>query len=550
VRWIALWIVTLVATQASAEPLEVDKCRAVDAGQSDDERRKRGAEYYRRGETLYLQGDYLGAVSEFVASYCVIPYYQLLKDIGQCFERSLDYERAIRYYERYVEAVPVDAKRTSQCAVDPQEDLENMRSRVRVLRDLRAHIAVQTNPPGAQIELALATEKRIVARAITGQPSAKDIAVPGAAYVMTVSLGGFERETLDIRVDIGKPYTYFFNLRRQKGTVVIQATPADARIFVDDKLVGIGRFEGALEAKKYAIATERNGFEPQRREVELRAGELRRVSFELDPKAQFGRRQLIAYATGGGAFATGALLNAFNQTIITSLGGLVGAAGGLAGTMLFLDEVPLGTSNLAITSSLGGAVLGYASASAFTGNQRVVAPVAGASAILGAGLGYYFGDETKVRTGDAALLNSSLLWGTAAGGFFALAFGSPRDISAGLVLSGLAMGGISGGIMMRYFNLSRTRSLLIDIGGLAGILGGLAIAGIAYPPPQDGTGFSDEQKEHFANFALGGMAVGLIGAGLLTRNLDAPKLKLQPTIGSATGVDGSRATTFGFVGSF
>jgi hypothetical protein len=51
--------------------LEVDRCPHTDA--NDTELRRQGQEHYQRGLTLYLQGDYKGAVGEFSASYCKVP---------------------------------------------------------------------------------------------------------------------------------------------------------------------------------------------------------------------------------------------------------------------------------------------------------------------------------------------------------------------------------------------------------------------------------------------------------------------------------------------
>ena len=80
---------------------------AGDQGIAPDEVTRRGAEHYDRGETLYQQGDYEGAVRELVYSYCLVPaFYTILEDIGQIYERNLDYEKAIGYLERYVRAVP------------------------------------------------------------------------------------------------------------------------------------------------------------------------------------------------------------------------------------------------------------------------------------------------------------------------------------------------------------------------------------------------------------------------------------------------------------
>lgn len=558
---IALAIVTSVASVHAQAPtsregvigkgsrLEIDDCPHRDPALNDDQLRQRGAEHYQRGETLYLQGDYKGAVSELVASYCKIPYYSILKDVGQAYERNLDYELAIAYLERYILEIPDDAKRASQCAADPQEDKENVSRRVAVLRELKAHIRVETHPNNAQITIE--NDRTVAARARSGEK--KNIEVLGDTYQMRIELPGYETVTRTISPQIGKPYTYFFELTPLTGTLTVQVTPADARIFLDDRLVGIGRYDNAkLDAKKYVVTSERQGRITEKRTVEVLPDQVKRVQVELTPTPQGGRRQLIVFSTVAGGAATGALLFAFNETSISGLGSIGGGAAALAGSYLYLpDNVPLGTSNMTITSTLVGSVAGTAGALLFTGDQRIVQPIGGAAAILGAGAGYYLGDRTKIRPGDAALINSSVMWGTAAGGLFALSFAPPRDVSAGLVLSGLGMGAISGVIMTRYFDISRTHALLIDIGGLVGILGGLAIESIAYPTTQArGAAVDEEQREHLANFALGGMAVGLIGAGILTRNLDAPKLLVQPAIGNALTTDGTSTAIYGFRGAW
>ncbi|MBS1119847.1 MAG: hypothetical protein H6Q90_2075 [Deltaproteobacteria bacterium] len=567
VRWAtiaALAVVTSVVTSAApaqAQPqsrdtgfigkgppkLEIDDCPVRDPSLTEDQLRKRGAEHYTRGETLYLQGDYLGAVEELVASYCKIPYYSILKDIGQAYERKLEYELAIAYLERYIADIPIDAKRASQCAADPQEDKENVGRRVHVLRDLKAHILVQTQPSSARITIE--NQARIAARGQSGE----EMLVVGDIYQMKVEAPGFETEIRTIDAQIGKPYTYFFELTPLKGQVSVQVTPSDARIFLDKRLVGIGRFDARLDAKMYEVMTERQGRITERRNVEVLPNQIRRVQVELTPTPQFGRRQLVLFASLGGATVSGSLLYAFSNTGISAFGSLGGGVAGLAGSYFYLPEsVTLGTSNLTITSSLGGAVVGAAGSLVFTSDQRIVQPVAGAAVLIGAGAGYYLGNRTKIRPGDAALINTSMMWGTASGGLFAVSFAPPRSVAAGLVLSGMGMGAISGVIMTRYFDISRTHAVLIDVGGIVGMLGGLAIESLAYPTAQaqPGDQVDEQTREHLANFALGGMAVGLIGGGILSRNFDSPNVSLQPTIGTVTAADGSRTSTYGFSGSF
>jgi tetratricopeptide (TPR) repeat protein len=125
--------------------LEVDDCPPTPQV-TPEQLDKIGGEYFARGEVLYVQGDYAGAVKELVAAYCIKPFYTILKDIGQAYERELEYERAIAYLERYVMEMPKDAKRTSACEADPQDDRKNVSARIRVIQTLRAKIRFNAEP--------------------------------------------------------------------------------------------------------------------------------------------------------------------------------------------------------------------------------------------------------------------------------------------------------------------------------------------------------------------------------------------------------------------
>jgi hypothetical protein len=523
--------------------LRIDDCPVKDPSLTDAQLRQRGGEHYTRGETLYIQGDYKGAVEELIASYCLIPYYSILKDIGQAYERDLDFELAVAYLERYVRDIPPDAKRTSQCAADPQEDRANVSRRVSVLRRLPAKVLVQTDPDGAQITI---SNGKTAGRRNSGE----ELTIVGDTYKMTIEKAGFETVTKTINVRIGKPYTYFEKLTPLTGKLSVQVSPADARIFLDDKLVGLGRYEADLPATTYTVMSEAPNRLTVSRRVEVLPNRVNRVQVELTPRPQFARRQLILYATIGGGVSSGLLTNAADDTSIAFYASLGGTVAALGGSYFYLpDDVPLGTSNLTITSSVAGGIAGSSAALLFTNSDQVAAPIGGAGIILGAAAGYYLGERTKIRPGDAALINSSLTWGTVAGGLFALSFDPPREISAGLVLSGLGMGAIGGVLMTSYFDISRTHALLIDVGGIVGILGGLAAESIVYPATQ-GTEDDSRTQEHIANFALAGMAVGLVGAGILTRNIDAPKIVIQPSINKVTSPSGAQTTTYGVMGAF
>ncbi|HMG57112.1 MAG TPA: hypothetical protein VK601_26615, partial [Kofleriaceae bacterium] len=116
-------------------------------------------------------------------------------------------------------------------------------------------------------------------------------------------------------------------------------------------------------------------------------------------------------------------------------------------------------------------------------------------------------------------------------------------------LSGLGMGTIGALLLQSNFSVSRTHAALIDVGGLIGIIGGLALESLVYPVQRSDAPVVDPRsQEHLANFALGGMAVGLLAAGILTRNLDNPKIPVSPSITQARGARGDAATVYGVTG--
>ncbi|HEX4422599.1 MAG TPA: hypothetical protein VH165_32010 [Kofleriaceae bacterium] len=531
-----------VPAPATGPLLEIDDCKQIDL--TKDEIFKQGSEHYERGETLYVQGDYEGAVRELVYSYCLVPsFYSLLKDIGQAYERNLDYEKAVGYLERYVREVPANARRTTDCATDPQQDKANVARRVEVLKKLRAKVYVESSPPGAQITIS--NPDGVAARAHSGDT----IEVLGGHYDMVTELDGYAPHHQVLEVRIGKPYTYFVPLVALKGRLAMQVSPPDARIFLGDRLVGIGHIDVELDRNTYAVTTEAQGRVTDKRDVEILANQVKHVQVELPAQRQTGRRQAIVYSTIVGAGATASLLYAFQSTGLTGAGSVAGGVAGLVGSILFLpDDLPLGTSNLTITSSLGGGVLGAGAGLLFTRRQDVLEPLIGASVVIAGTAGYLVGGRTHINTGDAALINSGVIWGSVAGGLFAASFDPGHVVGGGLVLSGLGMGTIGGLLLERNYSISRTHAALIDVGGLIGIIGGLAAESLVYPQSASAGSSATidaRSQEHLANFALGGMAIGLIGAGIVTRNLDDPKIPVAPSITTATARDGSATPVYG-----
>jgi hypothetical protein len=263
--------------------LEIDDCGARPSLPIERLRQLAG-EHYDRGDVLYVQGDYVGSVSELVSSYCLIPHYSVLKDIGQAYERQLEYSRAIAYLKRYVDAIPPDAKGAA-CGPSPQEDKRNVSARIEVLATLPARISVATQPGDA--EITLTGEDGVVARGVsTTTSSGGQVSARAGRYLMTVRKAGYVTHTQEITTEIGKPYAFVIPLRREVGHLSVQIIPGNARLFLDDRFVGVGRYEADLPGDTYTLLVESSERIPERRKIEVKPLQTERVVVRLAPKPQ------------------------------------------------------------------------------------------------------------------------------------------------------------------------------------------------------------------------------------------------------------------------
>jgi hypothetical protein len=520
--------------------LEIDDCPA-----APDVGRQRlqdiAAEHYDRGRVLYKQGDYPGAVNEFVSAYCLFPAtYTLLADIGQAYERSLDYARAVGYLERYVLAIPENARRASPCDPDPLEDKRNVSARIQVLQNLPASIQVATNPPGATVTLTGDAGVRAQERA-----NARTIEVVAGRYTMTVELAGHEPVTREIEPDIGKPYSYYFELAPRRGRLSIQVVPGDARLFLDNRLIGLGGFDDEMAGGSYELVVEAPGRLPERRKVDVVAGRDTRITVRLAEPPASGRTQLVIASALVGATAGAAGLGVgFEESGGAVLGGAIGlGVGGLGGWLGVPRDIPVGLSSLIVTGALAGAIQAGSSSELTTNDDNATVASALAGAVAGGTLAAVLGTRLQISAGDAALVNSGALWGTAAGALFVAVFEYDDSVEHALLMAGLDVGMVSGALLASRYEWSRGHAALIDLAGLGG-----AAIGVAVQSGLEAT--ADTGEERTAHYALAGMTIGLITGGFLTRNVDVPKLRVQPAAGSAKSAAGDAVPTFGVAGNF
>jgi hypothetical protein len=542
-------LVGLVVSGPAAARAQSDEC-GVPPDETADQVAQQASDHYERGSVLYFQGDYEGAVREYHATLCLLPSAtDVLYSIGQAYERLLDFEQAIAFYQRYV-----DAKKDATGA--DATERKSIESRITVLEGLPARVQITTDPAGADISF---TDDGGTRRAL-GKATEKAFELRAGTYTMRVELAGFVVKEETIQPRIGQSYSYFEKLEPQTGHLVINAEPPDSRIFVDDRLVGIGRYEADLPGDTYDVTVEASNRISERRRVKVVAERKTDLPVKLSPKPSSGRTQMLVGASFAGAVLGGVALVPFDAGPLAGLGAVGGLGLGFAGAYFGVPhDITIGESSYIITSGLVGAFeAGFIAgifidtrdapdiehASLATATKTVSEVTAGGLAV-----GALFGAATATRfeldAGDAALLNSGALWGGIGGGLFASIFQFQPRISEGLVLGGMNLGIVTSVLLGRRVTISRGHAALIDLAGFAGM--GIAVATASAIDQAYGNSGNGERTAHFA---LGGMAAGLAAGAYLTRHLDTPKTHVTPTLTGVQDAGGKETAILGFGGQF
>lgn len=498
-------------------------------------------EHYDRGVVLYKQGDYEGTITEMTASYCLLPRAVRMKDIGQAHERLTQYELAVAYFERFVVEAPLR---------DDDEIIErdNVSARLVVLKKLGSAIKVATEPPGAFVSIADEQGVRGTERA----NSDRSITLTAGEYTMTVELAGYEPIVQSLRVGIGKPYSFSFTLAPRRGRMRIQTVPGDARIVVDDRLIGLGSFDGEIDLGLHKIDVDASGWVAGHDTIEVIDGAVASKTIELSRPPENGRWLMVigTAALGGYVGAAGGLISNVDSPEVGAGLGLGVAAGVIGGYLLVPRDLRHGTASFVLTSALAGVANGTLVGTLLSDQSKVVSTISLGGTAVGAATAAILLSRFDVSEGQAALYNSGAAWGFASGILFAQIFGDRDDpditrTQLAITLAGTNVGLVTGALLAKRYDVSRRRVVYIDLAGGAGLIAGLALQNAA--SSAGGAGNTDESRSHFT---LAGMLLGLGVGTFLTRNIDAPRLpKVHPQITPVRDAAGGQGFTVGFAGA-
>lgn len=217
---------------------------------------------------------------------------------------------------------------------------------------------------------------------------------------------------------------------------------------------------------------------------------------------------------------------------------MLGGGAGLAASLyLSRDGITQGHTLAVNAGATWGAVHAGLLSLSLSTTTRTTSGMLLAGQLGGTAVGHYLWSALKPGAGDVSLMNSGAIWALVLN--LLVQSAAQVNLSSGAyfgaMIAAVDIGLIGGGLLASYMPMSRSRTLVIDAGGILGMLLGFATDMLV-----GGTRPSD--RSFFGLGAVGAVG-GLVGATLLTRNWDLDELppaqlSVLPTEGGATVMAG------------
>lgn len=244
---------------------------------------------FDNGQSLFQEGQYLEAAVQFQTAYEARPFAQFLFNIGACYEKAKDYNKALEHYNKYLETTPSDddikqtnkrinalKKAIDEAAADPDKAAEA----VQALEDIaiRGLVVIESEPQGASIYLDTRKSKPLSKTPWNGTLTGE--------HIILLERKGYKPVEKSIRPDPNKLLVLFWGLAEEDylGWIDVTSNIPGADIYIDDKSVGAKAqtpWSGNLDPGKHTVWVTKEGYDEYETTVEVIAGETHKVAATL-----------------------------------------------------------------------------------------------------------------------------------------------------------------------------------------------------------------------------------------------------------------------------
>jgi hypothetical protein len=481
------------------------------------------SKHYDAGDRFYDQGDWGHALREYQKAHEILPQIpRPLFNIGKMYEFQGMMPEALEWYQRYLR----------EADKEPEEYRKRAQTRVRALESTPARIRVGCELPDVQ-------QGEIAEVFITGDDGRtiqtkcdEEIAVRAGHYRIQIRAQHYDPgKVTDVTLRIGQPFNYFEPLRRKKGELRVFADPEEALVLVtnlNQRIYGDGT-PNELPDGVHNLHVEAPGRVAEDRQIEIRSGQPSLLNVPLRRQPRHGQLDLALFNAAYGGFVVPATVRAIcvgcgktpDSRTLEAGNGLILSTGGAAlgaFTSLFVtdEKMTTGTAYFIMAGPLYGSLEGLAIGMATESDiENKLWWTLGGSAV-GLTISALAAGPVDSTIGDSLLLHTGGFWGAATGFMLWGSIGAERESDLGaFLLAGLNVGIVSGLVFSGETEYTWSHVAMINLGTAASTA---IFLGLGAAIESD----SGDQTQRW-RFALGGMAVGFIASGLLTRNWDEPR---------------------------
>lgn len=228
----------------------------------------------QRGSAAFSAGRYEEAAEHFKEAFSIEPRGNLLYNIGLCYEKAGRVEEAVKFYQRFVSALPNSPKRPAV-----QRRVDELKTE---LEGQYQEVNVATSPPEAVI---FVDDK---AKGALGRSPVTFKLLPGS-YMIIAELPGHEPARQRIELTEGAPAMVDLVLipSDEVGTVTFLVSERNADVMVDGRRVGRSPISEPLRmrAGPHEVLVMKPGFLPYKKKIDVPAGGEQRLQVQLVDEA-------------------------------------------------------------------------------------------------------------------------------------------------------------------------------------------------------------------------------------------------------------------------